>query len=168
MTIAIHRMYDDVKLPTKRDEDGCYDLYAYFTENELVIPAKSIKLIPTGIRSAFDKKRRIAFRERGSNTKTGLILMSGQIDSGYRGEWFIAVYNTNDFDVIIDKHSTEIAEFNTFSINGEQFLIIPYTKAICQFAIEQVPQDSIRECTLEELENYKSERGNGKLGSSGK
>lgn len=165
MNIAIYRMHEDVILPTKRDEDGCYDLYAYFEEPAFTIPSGTIKLIPTGIKSAFDKKRRIAFRERGSNTKTGLILMSGQIDSGYRGEWFIAVYNTNNKDVIIAKRATEIVEFST---NDKEFLIIPYTKAICQFAIEQVPQDSIRECTLEELENYKSERGSGKLGSSGK
>ena len=73
--------------------------------------------------------------------------------------------NVNNKDVIIAKRATEIVEFST---NDKEFLIIPYTKAICQFAIEQVPQDSIRECTLEELENYKSERGSGKLGSSGK
>ena len=161
MTIAIHRMYDDVKLPTKRDEDGCYDLYAYFQEPSCMIKSHTIKLIPTGIKSAFDKKRRIAFRERGSNTKTGLILMSGQIDSGYRGEWFIALYNTNPYDVVISK------QFSDITYNGA-YLEVPYTKALCQFAIEQVPQDDIRECSLEEIENYKSERGSGKLGSSGK
>ena len=51
-------MHEDVILPTKRDEDGCYDLYAYFEEPAFTIPSGTIKLIPTGIKSAFDKKRR--------------------------------------------------------------------------------------------------------------
>ena len=79
--------------PSKREADGCYDIYANFEEEFMVIQPNQVKLIPTKIFSKFDSKYRISVRERGSNTKSGMIVMAGQIDSNYRGEWFVAIYN---------------------------------------------------------------------------
>ena len=98
--IKFARKDSSVKFPTKRDEDGCYDVYAHITEN-FMIPSHTNELVPTGLYSAFDKKYRIAVRERGSNTKANMIVMAGQIDSGYRGEWFVSIYNGNDKDIIL-------------------------------------------------------------------
>lgn len=148
-------------IPTKREEDGCYDLYSCFEEESLTIPPHTVKLIPTGIASAFSSKYRIDFRERGSNTKPNLKVSAGQIDSGYRGEYFVALHNDNDIPVEITK---TIDEFE----RHEDFLRFPYSKAICQFAVEEVPQVDIFEISYEELKTFKSERGTGCLGSSKK
>lgn len=160
-TILFAKLRDDVKIPTKRYEDGCYDLYANFEEYEVMIPAHTTKLIPTGIISAFPSNYRIAFRERGSNIKWGAIIMAGQIDSGYRGEWVVAVHNALDVPIEITKGVSEIEKTS-------DFVRYPYEKAICQFAIEEIPDCEIITTTVDNIKSISSERGEGLLGSSGK
>lgn len=153
-------------IPTKRDEDGCYDLYAAFYEDEFVIPPHTTKLVPTGIKSAFSPKYRVALRERGSNTKTHLIVRAGQIDSGYRGEWFAALYNDSDKPVVIVKSEAPFDKEKPRPVEAADEILVPYSMAICQFALEEVPQSSI--IAVRDVSVFESERGEGKLGSSGK
>lgn len=149
----------DAIIPSKREEDGCYDLYACFNDKYIIIQPHTNKLISTGIASAFSPKYRLALRERGTNTKSTLMIIAGQIDSGYRGEIFVSLYNGNDIPVMISKGIESV-------INDGDVIYVPYTKAICQFAIEEVPQMTITELTYKDLLMIKSERGTGKLGSS--
>lgn len=158
--IKFARENEEVKLPTKRDEDGCYDIYAHITD-DFVIPFHTNELVPTGLYSAFDKKYRIAIRERGSNTKANMIVMAGQIDSGYRGEWFVSIYNGNDKDIILSNDVDAV-------FDGEETIYVPTSKAIAQFAVECVPVVTISEISVEELQKIDSERGVGALGSSNK
>lgn len=160
-TIYFAKVKPNAVIPSKREEDGCYDLYPCFDEYELIIPPHTVKLVPTGISSAFSTKYRIAFRERGSNTKSNLKVSAGQIDSGYRGEYFAGLHNDNDIPVEITKGVLEVER-------TEDLIRVPYSKAICQFAVEEVPVMDIEEITYEELLKVESERGLGKLGSSGK
>lgn len=160
-TILFAKTKPDAIIPSKREEDGWYDIYACFDEESIVIPPHTVKLIPTGIASAFSSKYRISLGERGSNTKSNLKVSAGKIDSGYRGEYFVALHNDNDIPVEITK---TIEDFE----RTEDFVRVPYSKAIAQFAVEIVPQVEISEITYEELLKIKSERGTGKLGSSGK
>nr|DAH42349.1 MAG TPA: deoxyuridine 5'-triphosphate nucleotidohydrolase [Caudoviricetes sp.] len=158
--IKFARKDGSVKFPTKRDEDGCYDVYAHITEN-FMIPSHTNELVPTGLYSAFDKKYRIAVRERGSNTKANMIVMAGQIDSGYRGEWFVSIYNGNDKDIVL---SNDVDR----AFNNGNVIYVPTSKAIAQFAIEYVPVVSLSEISVEELQEIDSERGTDALGSSNK
>lgn len=148
-------------IPSKRDEDGCYDIYCCFDENEIRIEPHEIKLIDSGIATAFDKKWRLAIRERGSNSKSGLITMSGQVDSGYRGSIFISLYNTNNIPVIITKSVDKLEK-------TKEYIRVPYTKAVAQFAMEEVPVLIKKEVDYETLKKIYSERGIGSLGSSEK
>lgn len=148
-------------IPSKRDEDGWYDIYPCFDSNYVRIEPRSIKLVPTGIASAFNPKYRIGLFERGSNTKSGLIVMAGRIDSGFRGEWFVALYNTNDIPVYISKEAQDFEK-------GSRFITVPYSKAIAQASVEKVPQVQIQEVDYKEILNIKSERGTGMLGSTNK
>lgn len=148
-------------IPTKRDEDGCYDIYCYFDEEQVRIEPHEIKLLDSGIATAFDKKWRLAIRERGSNSKSGLITMSGQVDSGYRGSIFISLYNANDIPVIIAKDINVLEK-------TEDYIKIPYKKAIAQFAMEEVPQFKEKVIDYNTLKGIYSERGDGSLGSSKK
>ncbi len=160
-TIYFAKVKPNAIIPTRRDEDGCYDLYACFTEDNIVIQPHTVKLIPTGIASAFSPKYRIGFRERGTNTKINAIVMAGQIDSGFRGEYFVALQNNNDIPLEITKSITDIEK-------TPDYIRFPYSKAICQFAIEEVPQVNIEEITYDKLKQISSERGMGCLGSSNK
>lgn len=151
----------DAVIPSKREEDGCFDIYACFTEDFIVIQPHAVRLVPSGIASAFSSMYRLAIRERGSNTKSILITMAGQVDSGYRSEIFVALYNGNDVPVEITKNVDEI-EYT------DDFIRIPYKKAIAQFAIEEVPVMNIFEISYQELVMIDSERKTGSLGSSNK
>jgi dUTP pyrophosphatase len=159
--IYFAKVKEDAIIPSKRDEDGAYDIYASFDEDHITIAPHSSKLIPTGIVSAFDKKWRIVFQERGSTGVVNLKVNAGLIDSGYRNEWFVCLYNGNDAMLIIDKKIDE-KEVDMFSIK------YPYRKAICQAKIQEVPVIEIEETTQEIIDSFESERGLGMLGSSQK
>jgi dUTP pyrophosphatase len=160
-SIQFAKLRPGAKIPSKRDEDSDYDLYACFDEEEFVIPAFSTRLVPTGLISAFDESLGVKFEERGSNTKWCGIVQAGVIDSGYRGEWLCAVYNGNPVPVHITKAVGEVQRL-------EDKVLVPYAKAICQFHVRQILPVNVQEHTADEILSIKSARGAGKLGSSGK
>ena len=159
--IYFAKLQPDAKIPSKEDEDGCYDVYACFEQDLMVIEPGEIKMIPTGIVSAFRPGLRIQLRERGSTGTIGMARRAGEIDAGYRGEWFVALNNTSNKKIIISKLTEKTQK-------SETQVIYPYTKAICQAALEYEPQSITLEVSKEELMQFESERGDGKLGSSGK
>ena len=148
-------------IPSKREEDSDYDLYACFDEDEFVIPAFSTRLVPTGLISAFDSSLGVKFEERGSNTKWCGIVQAGVIDSGYRGEWLCAMYNGNPVPVHITKSADEVRRL-------EDRVLVPYAKAICQFHVREILPLNVREVSTDEVLSQTSARGAGRLGSSGK
>ncbi len=160
-SIQFAKIREGAVIPSKREEDSDYDLYACFEEEEFVIPAFSTRLIPTGIISAFDAQLGVKFEERGSNTKWCGIVQAGVIDSGYRGEWVCAMYNGNPVPVHISKAVSEVERL-------PDRVLVPYGKAVCQFHVRQILPTEIVERSAEEILAQKSERGAGKLGSSGK
>ena len=159
--IMFAKLRDGAIIPSKRDEDSDYDLYACFEEEEFVIPAFSTRLVPTGIISAFDESLGVKFEERGSNTKWCGIVQAGVIDSGYRGEWFCAIYNGNPLPVHISKAVSAVQRL-------EDRVMVPYAKAVCQFNVREIPKVEIHEVSPDAVLACKSARGTGALGSSGK
>ena len=160
-TIEFARLRPGAVIPTKRDEDSDYDLYACFDEEEFVIPAFSTRLIPTGLISAFAPNLGVKFEERGSNTKWCGIVQAGVIDSGYRGEWLCAMYNGNPVPVHLTKAADEVQRL-------DNKVLVPYSKAICQFHVREILPIEVHELTAEQVLARSSERGAGRLGSSGK
>lgn len=159
--IKFAKVHPNAKIPSKRDEDSDYDLYACFDEEEFVIPALSTRLIPTGIISAFNDTLGVKFEERGSNTKWCGMVQAGVIDSGYRGEWFAAIYNGNSVPVHISKAVNDVQRL-------EDKVMVPYSKAVCQFNVREIPKVEIQEVCTEVVLSYESLRGTGALGSSNK
>lgn len=97
-------------IPTKEKENAGYDIYACFDEDYLVIPPHTTKLIPTGVASAISDKYYLGVADRSSTGKIGIKYSAGIIDSGYRGEIFIGITNTNNVSVIISKLEREELE----------------------------------------------------------
>lgn len=149
-------------IPSKRDEDGCYDVYACFEEDQIAIEPGQMVLIPLGIASAFSSKFRFELRERGSTGTKCMARRAGQIDSGYRDEWFFPLNNTGNKTIIIAKNVAYCQMYNPTAT------VYPYEKAIGQAALEIVPRVKTNEISYDELLAIKSERGIGKLGSSNK
>lgn len=160
--IKFAKLREGAIIPTKRKGDMGYDIYACFPETSIRIPHHTTIMIPTGIASVIPEGYGILLEERGSTGSEGIKRSAGVIDCNYRGEWFVALTNSNDYPVIISKDVKK----RSWGENGE--LLYPYTKAIVQGLLLEVPDSESEEISLDELSSYGSERGAGKLGSSGK
>lgn len=159
-TIIWAKVREDAVVPTKRDEDAGYDIYANFPETEMVISPHTTKLIPTGIASRLEDNYYFQIEERGSTGSKGMKKSAGVIDSNYSGEWFIAITNCNDLPIIITK-DPRIS-------NPDVCITYPYSKAIAQAILHRVPMAKSKEISYEELKAIPTTRGVGALGSSGK
>lgn len=167
-TIYFAKTHPNAKIPTKRREDGGYDIYPLFEESHLTIHPHQTVMIPTGIASAFAPMWRVQLAERGSTGTIGISQMAGLLDSGYRGEWMVPITNlSNKILIIAKKECVDTFHHVNELLNGT-LTIYPYEKAICQAKVEYSPNVQIEEMKYRDLKNIESERGLGKLGSSGK
>lgn len=163
-TIMFAKLYDDVCVPTKRDEDGCFDIYPHFDSEHMYFAPHETRMVPTGLISAFDQSYQVFLKERGSTGTKGIGQRSGVIDSGYRGEWLIPITNHNDKPLLITKETSEMA----LEALSDDYVVYPYSKAICQAAVVPVPPVHVEEVSKDYIRSIPSERGEGRLGSSGK
>ena len=166
--IYFAKIRPDVIIPSKKEEDAGYDIYANFGEDYIVIPPHKTKAIPTGLASMCSPNYYFQLFERGSTGTKGMGQRCGVIDSGYRNEWFVPITNHNDYTLIIKKKDCKISEDRLLSSFGNFTIFYPYEKAICQTVLLPVPQTQVVELTYEELLKNQSIRGLGSLGSSGK
>lgn len=159
--VLFAKVREDAIIPSKDLENGGYDIYANFSDDEVTIRPQTVLLIPTGICSAFHPKFVSILKERGSTGTKCMAIRAGVIDSGYRGEWFVPINNTTNKPITISKHVRD-------TVVTDEEIIYPYSKAICQAVFQKVPKLKVKEISLEELKAIPSKRGSGMLGSSGK
>jgi len=153
-------------IPSKRDEDAGYDVYACLEEDWLALAPHETRPLPTGIASAFSADWYFHIGERGSTGARGISKRAGVIDSGFRGEWFILLTNLNDVPLYFVKPEAEARLRETL---GDQAAILyPTNKAIAQAMLLPVPKTEVEEISHEALAAMRSERGAGSLGSSKK
>lgn len=160
-TILFSKTHESAIVPSKRDEDAGYDVYACIDEDIIIKPHET-KLIPTGIATAFSKDWVAIIKERGSTGTKGIGQRCGVIDSGFRGEWFVPITNHNDIPLVL----TNDKEFG--NAKSDYAIFYPTSKAIAQFIMLPVPQLNAVEIPYEQLLTFTSERSEGALGSSGK
>lgn len=177
--VKFAKVHPNAIIPSKRDEDMGFDIYACFEEDYMIISPHETKLIPTGIASACNPNYGFLLRERGSTGSNGIALRCGVIDSGYRNEWFIGLTNTTEkyliiskFDIqsVIDKETENFDKETSLLVEEfiENSFVYPYSKAIAQALVVPVPKVDVEEISYDELKSIESERGLGKLGSSNK
>lgn len=189
-TIKFAKVKENAIIPTKTDENMGYDIYACFDEDYIEIRPQQTKLIPTGIASCCSDDYGFIIKERGSTGSQGIAVRCGVIDSGFRGEWFIALTNTTKQTIRITKKVDKVQQGVAYSgkeekyylgtnknvdfvqndpfVYGETLKLYPYNKAIAQAILVPVPKVKVEEVTYNELKAIKSKRMNGQLGSSGK
>lgn len=157
--IKFAKVNPNATIPTKDRENAGYDIYACFEDDFIVINPCTTNLIPTGIASCVSESYYLQVEERGSTGSKGIKKSAGIIDSGYRGEIFIALTNCNNKAVIIAK--------NPNKSDYEGFIVYPYSKAIAQIILHESINAEVEEVTYEEIKQIPSKRGNGCLGSTG-
>ena len=103
--VLIKKLDSAVKLPEyKTDGASGMDLIAFLKEPINVKP-KTSSLIPTGLSIAFSKNYEIQIRPRsGLAAKKNISVLNapGTIDSDYRGEIKVIIYNHGQTDFIVN------------------------------------------------------------------
>ena len=142
--VLIKKLSPEVQLPSYKTTGASgMDLMA-FIRSSVTIKPKSSFLIPTGLSLAFSEDYEIQIRPRsGLAAKNNITVLNtpGTIDSDYRGELKIILYNHGSEEFVVN-HEDRIA----------QMVLLPIIKA-----------------TLEEVEDLpQTIRGEGGFGSTGK
>ena len=103
--VLIKKLDPNVKLPEyKSDGASGMDLLA-FIEKTIIIKPKTSSLIPTGLSVAFSKNYEIQIRPRsGLAAKKDISVLNtpGTIDSDYRGEIKVIIYNHGNTEFVIN------------------------------------------------------------------
>lgn len=163
--LKVKKLDEKAIIPSKRDEDAGYDLYAHTKEEIIVLEHGEIKLFSTKISIEIPKNWVFYIAERGSTGTKGISQRCGVVDSGFRGEIFIPLNNTSNKIIIFYKDENKLNEFlDENNFNKEEVTIYPLNKAIAQGMLLYCPHVEIEE--VDEL--GRSLRGSNSLGSSNK
>ena len=164
--IYFSKLKNKAIIPSKKDEDAGYDIYACFDEDFISIAPSQTKLIPTAIAWACSPNFYFKIEERSSMGIKGIKKSAGVIDSGYRGEIKIAITNASDRDLYISNIDEE--ELRKNGVISENALVINTKKAIAQGIVHRVEKMQVQEISYDELLKIESERGDKGWGSSNK
>ena len=103
--VLIKKLNPAVRLPEYKTSGASgMDLTA-FIEKSVSVKSKTSSIIPTGLSVAFQEKYEIQIRPRsGLAAKNNITVLNtpGTIDSDYRGEIKVIIYNHGDDDFIIN------------------------------------------------------------------
>ena len=142
--VLIKRLSPKVNLPSYKTSGASgMDLMA-FIKSSIIIKPKTSCLIPTGLSMAFSEDYEVQIRPRsGLAAKNNISVLNtpGTIDSDYRGEIKVIIYNHGDKDFVINNND-RIA----------QMILTPVIKMELQ-EIDELPETM---------------RGEGGFGSTGK
>ena len=164
--IRWYARHEGVIIPTKRDEDVGYDIYADLKTYFILRPHETF-MFPTGLSVVLPNGYWLRLAERGSTAKYGLSLRAGIVDTGYRGEIFVALTNTSDNNIVFN--ATEAQQKEIMGNNPLNYEFYPMKKAIVQGILEEKIAAKSEAISKEEFDALApTERGEGKTGSSGK
>ena len=130
--VLIKKLNSAVKLPEyKTDGASGMDLIAFIKESINIKP-KTSSLIPTGLSVAFSENYEIQIRPRsGLAAKNNITVLNtpGTIDSDYRGEIKVIIYNhgNNDFFVNNGDRIAQMVLTPVVKMELEETLYLPET-----------------------------------------
>jgi dUTP pyrophosphatase len=105
--VLVKKLNPNVQLPAYKTSGASgMDLMA-FIDKPLIVPPKSSCLVPTGLSLAFSDSYEIQIRPRsGLAVKNNITVLNtpGTIDSDYRGEIKIILFNHGDEDFVINNN----------------------------------------------------------------
>ena len=105
--VLIKKLFPEVKLPSYKTSGASgMDLMA-FIKSSITIKPKTSFLIPTGISMAFAEDYEIQIRPRsGLAAKNNISILNtpGTVDSDYRGEIKVIIYNHGNKDFVINNN----------------------------------------------------------------
>tara|TARA_S200000501_G_C20752782_1_gene712460 strand:- start:595 stop:1032 length:438 start_codon:yes stop_codon:yes gene_type:complete len=121
--VLIKKLSPEVEIPLYKTSGASgMDLMA-FTNSSIIIKPKSSSIIPTGLSVAFSEKYELQIRPRsGLAAKNNISILNtpGTIDSDYRGEIKVIIYNHGNEDFVI-KNKDRIAQIILTPIEKIEF-----------------------------------------------
>ena len=118
LNLKVKKLSNFVDLRQRDWGNAGFDLYS--TEEGLIMPSQR-KMVSVGISTSFesDYYMRIAPRS-GLASKSGVDVLAGVIDSSYRGEWKVILYNTSNTPYVF-KVGDRIAQAIPERISNDHF-----------------------------------------------
>lgn len=161
-TFGVKLLSPDGKLPTKSDSDAGYDLYA--SEDVTILPG-SRGVVLTGISIELPEGvAGLIWPRSGMSVNSGVDVLAGVVDNGYRGEIKVCLLNTNSPFVYSPKDSnTGCAELGYVKPIYEDTVHIKKGDRIAQMVL----QNTMTIPVVEIQEVSDTERGDSGFGSSG-
>ena len=100
--VSYKLLTESAQMPFKAHRsDAGFDVFA---DETCFIFAKDRKTVKTGISLEMPENMAgLVWPRSGLSVKKGIDVLAGVIDSGYRGEIMVCLYNTSDEDVEIEK-----------------------------------------------------------------
>lgn len=138
--VKVQLLDSNAQCPTKSHiNDAGFDLYSIV---DTIIMPKQRKTVKTGISLQMPENMAgLIWPRSGLSVKNGIDVLAGVVDSGYRGEIMVCLYNTSDKNVVIN--------------TGDR---------IAQMIFQEVPR-----VTMEVHDSLgSSQRGENRFGSTGK
>jgi dUTP pyrophosphatase len=177
--ILFCKTHPEAVIPSRKRGNAGFDIYGLLpegnTDNYVIVNPHETIMLPTGIKSVIPDDYYIQIQERGSSGSKGIKYSAGVVDSNYRGEWFLGVTNANDKPVVFYKESKWYSDTLDTLAKAEKecgrgdYIPYPLSKAIFQGVLHKTHDDiTAKEVDEEKFNKYKTDRGEGKLGSSGK
>ena len=187
VNIGWYKLNKAAIIPTKTDNNAGFDIYTI--EEEFTLAPHTQHLFSTGLAAVVDKGWWLMACDRGSTGSKGIHIHCGVVDNNYRGEIFICLNNDHSYPIkFTDKEAaglhthTEQITTSPLPKNGitlsvaqiqqvevVDYLVYPISKAIAQLVLIPQPVVNSYEIKADEWEQVKdTDRGDGKLGSSGK
>lgn len=99
--VSVQLLDQNAKMPTRANEyDAGFDLYSII---DTVIPPKQRKTVNTGIAIQMPEHMAgLIWPRSGLSVKQGIDVLAGVVDSGYRGQIMVCLYNTSDEIVVLN------------------------------------------------------------------
>ena len=103
--VLIKKLFPEVELPSYKTSGASgMDLMA-FIKSSIIVKPKTSYLVPTGLSMAFSEDYEVQIRPRsGLAAKNNISVLNtpGTIDSDYRGEIKVIIYNHGNEDFVIN------------------------------------------------------------------
>lgn len=164
--IYFAKVRGDAVIPSKERENAGYDIYAALEDDYLIIQPYKTGLVPTGVAWACSEEFYMQLEERSSTGTKGIKRSAGVVDSGYRGEIKVAIFNANDVPLVFSAIGEEDLRKKRPELG--EILFYSTAKAIAQGIIHRVEDTSVKQISLEALQSISSKRGDKGWGSSNK
>lgn len=165
--IEFAKLNPNAIIPSKKNEDAGYDIWACLEEDFIKIDPLESVLIHTGICTHFPEGYVMVLKERSSTGLKGISLRSGIIDQSYEGEIGVIWTNCSNKSIYLS-NLPEDELYKAAHRKPGSCTYYSTQKAVCQALVLPVANFTVEEVSNDVIQCNVSERGSKGYGSTNK